>query len=187
MARAATAAARTRWRVTKSKSPQAQRPAAGGRLAAGDAAIEAKDLAADRGAGASRRAQQQVDEQSAAPAVADPAEVQATAQMKPMALDERPAGAAPRVAVTAELHKRQAVAAGKAVGVTVGAGGTPPPEVIDVADETPAASDGGYQLVVNRRHGARRGPRRRSRRRIGGTGGPAEGAKGREGGRGQPL
>ena len=138
------------------KSPQAQRPAAGGRLAASVTVIEAKDQAADRGADASAGVstsgadsagalpqrqqmlplllQQQQAQQAAAPAAADPA----STQMELAENDEQPTSAEPRVAAAAP-HKWQAVAAGTAVGVAVGVGGKPP------------AGDEGWTTVLSRR------------------------------------
>ena len=121
------------------KAPQAQRLAAGERLATGDTTIEAKESGAigDAGAGtgvskyvaesAGEAPQcqqlllQQQAQQAAAPAAA-PAPM-AMAQMETMEIDEQPKSAAPRVAAAAEPHKRRAVAAGTAVGLAVGVGG----------------------------------------------------------------
>ena len=55
-------------------------------------------------------------------------------------LDEQLAGAVPRVAVAAAPHKRQAVAAGTAVGEAVGNGGKPP-----------ADAGGTWATVISRR------------------------------------
>ena len=153
------------------KSPQAQRPAAGGRLAASVTVIEAKDSPAVRDAGASAGVstsgadsagalpqrqqllllllQQQQAQQAAAPAAADPASTQTELAEN----DEQPTSVEPRVAAAAAPHKRQAVAAGTAVGVAVGVGGKTP-AASDVAGAAPAAYDDGYQLVISRRRGA---------------------------------
>ena len=151
------------------KHPQAQRLAAGKRLATGDAIIEAKeygaigDAGADTGvskilaesAGAAPQCQQlllmQQAQQAAAPAAAPaPTEM---AQMKTMQIDEQPTSAAPRVAVAAEPHKRRAVAAGTAVG-----------EVVGVVGGKPQACDEGEWTTVTTRRA-----RRQERARIDGT------------------
>eukprot|EP00966_Prymnesium_polylepis_P245761 5685012-Prymnesium_polylepis.1 len=59
------------------------------------------------------------------------------AQMEMTANDEKPASAEPRVAAAAAPHKRQTVAAGKAVGEVVRVGGKPP-AASDVAGAAPA-------------------------------------------------
>ena len=78
---------------------------------------------------------------------------QAMELMAMTACDEHPTSVAPRVAAAAAPHKRQAVAAGTAVGVAVGVGGKTP-AASDVAGAAPAAYDDGYQLVISRRRGA---------------------------------
>ena len=64
---------------------------------------------------------------------------QAMELMAMTACDEHPTSVAPRVAAAAAPHKRQAVAAGTAVGVAVGVGGKPP------------AGDEGWKTVLSRR------------------------------------
>ena len=144
--------------------------ASGGRLAAGDAAFEAKDPGAicDAGelagvstsgadsAGEVPQCQQllllQQAQQAAAPAAAPaPTEM---AQMETTQIDEQPTSAAPRVAVAAAPHKRRAVAAGTAVE-TGGKGGKPP-----------AGDNGTWTTVKSRR------ARRMERARLDGTTSP---------------
>ena len=80
--------------------------------------------------------------------------------MEMLAYDEQPGSAEPRVAAAAAApHKRQAVAAGTAVGPAVGVhGGKQSPGAIgvagNIAGDGAAADDCGYRLVVNRRRGA---------------------------------
>ena len=148
------------------------RPAAGEWRAAGDAAAEATDPGARRGEGAragvargdvddagERRAEewqhgreeQQTEAQADALAAAPSPMAQAMELMAMTACDEHPTSVAPRVAAAAAPHKRQAVAAGTAVGVAVGVGGKPP------------AGDEGWTTVPSRR------ARRQERARLEGT------------------
>ena len=84
-------------------------------------------------------------------AAAPPTEMaQMEHEMEMLAYDEQPAGAAPRVAVAAEPHKRRAVAAGTAVGATVGVGGN-------------GEDEDAWSTVLSRR------ARRQERARLGGT------------------
>ena len=120
------------------------RLAAGERHATGDALFDPKDAGAGRdesaragvargdtesaGARLRRREQGQgqglEQGQAAAPAAAPATTAeQAMAQTGQEAQEAQPAVAEPRVAVAAAPHKRRAVAAGTAVGATVGVGG----------------------------------------------------------------
>ena len=150
----------------------AAKPSAlGKRHVTADAVFDAKDRDAGRDAGASAsvspgaaesagalpqrqqmlplQQQQQQAQQAAAPAAADPASTQTELAEN----DEQPTSVEPRVAAAAAPHKRQAVAAGTAVGVAVGVGGKTP-GASDVAGAAPAAYDDEYQLVISRRRGA---------------------------------
>ena len=123
--------------------------------AAGDA--EGGQAAMTATADSAATATTEPEEQAAAPAAA-PATAEIT-QTEMATNDEQPASAAPRVAAAAAPHKRQAVAAGTAVGPAVGVhGGKQSPGAIgvagNIAGDGAAADDCGYRLVVNRRRGA---------------------------------
>mmetsp|Transcript_26897 Transcript_26897/g.72141 ORF Transcript_26897/g.72141 Transcript_26897/m.72141 type:complete len:161 (-) Transcript_26897:77-559(-) len=83
---------------------------------------------------AARAAREQAAARAAAPATAE------ITQMEMTANDEQPASVEPRVAAAATPHKRQAVAAGTAVGVPVGVGG-----------KLAAGDNGTWTTVISRR------------------------------------
>ena len=151
------------------KKPPAQELTTGERLAVGDAIIVEKDPGAGRDAGVRTgvslsetesagtllQCQQLLQQQQ--PEAGAEAPAPAAMEMTTKTNDEQQASAAPRVAAAAAMpHKRQAVAAGTAVGVAVGEGGKE-------GGKPPAGGEGTWTTVVSRR------ARRQERARLEGT------------------